>query len=83
MEKRIEQALGLYIEAARRWKDYGHILEEGYALLGAGRCRLMMGGIDEAVTRLHEARAIFTNLGARLLIDEVDRHLGEATALSS
>jgi tetratricopeptide (TPR) repeat protein len=83
MEERIEHALALYLEAANRWKNYGCVLEEGYALLGAGRCLQQLSRIDEAVTRLHEARAIFTKLDARALIDEVDGHLGQATAISS
>ena len=83
MEQHIDHSLVLYVEAARRWKDYGHVLEEGFAHFGTGRCLRIMARTDEAVARLHEARAIFTKLNAPILIDEVDRYLGQATALSS
>jgi hypothetical protein len=63
MEDRIEHALTLYVEAARRWKDYGHLLEEGYARLGAARCLLAMGDRKAATQPLQDARAIFERLG--------------------
>ncbi|HEX3327175.1 MAG TPA: adenylate/guanylate cyclase domain-containing protein [Actinomycetota bacterium] len=76
------RGLGLYCDAARRWNDHGFVLEEGQALLGAGRCLLALGRASEASTRLQEAREIFDHLRARPLVAETDRHLGEATALS-
>jgi hypothetical protein len=39
--------------------------------------------LDEAVPRLHEVREIFSRLGARPLVEEVDGHLQRATALTS
>jgi hypothetical protein len=77
------QALDLYTEAARRWADYGFVLEEGQAHLGLARCLIALGDRQAATEPLQKARAIFSKLGAVPLIDEVDHHLGQATALSS
>jgi tetratricopeptide (TPR) repeat protein len=82
-EGNLEQALRLYTAVARSWKEYGFVLEEGQALLGAGRCLLALGTTSEASIALHEAKDLFNQLGARPLLDETDRHIGEVTALSS
>jgi class 3 adenylate cyclase/tetratricopeptide (TPR) repeat protein len=79
---RLEQALGLYAEAAERWAGFGHVLEQGQALLGAGRCLLSQGRPTEATAKLREARDVFRRLRARPLVDEVDTLLGRATALT-
>jgi tetratricopeptide (TPR) repeat protein len=52
-----DQAAVSYREAAGLWHEYGSLLEQGYALLGLGRC-----GDDEAA---REAGGIFERLGAR------------------
>jgi len=52
----LDEAATLYREAARRWDEYGSIVERGYALLGVGRC-----GDAKA---LREGDAIFASLGA-------------------
>ncbi len=51
--------------------------------LGLARCLIGLGDQATAIESLHKARAIFTKLQARPLLDEVDRHLDRATALSS
>ena len=56
--------------------------EQGFALLGRGRCLLQLGR-PESVTVLREAREIFVGLGARPLIEETDVQLAQAIALSS
>jgi class 3 adenylate cyclase/tetratricopeptide (TPR) repeat protein len=50
------EAAGLYAEAATTWDAYGSIVEQGYALLGLGRC-----GDAKALV---EGQAIFDRLGA-------------------
>jgi class 3 adenylate cyclase/tetratricopeptide (TPR) repeat protein len=52
-----EVAARLFREAATRWNEYGSVVEQGYSLLGLGRC-----GDGDAVL---EANAIFERLGAR------------------
>jgi class 3 adenylate cyclase/tetratricopeptide (TPR) repeat protein len=79
----IDEALRLHEEAAARWDSFGFVLELGHALLGAGRCRVAQGARDEAVEPLHRARALLGGLGVGRLVDEADRLLAEATALSS
>jgi len=52
----VDEARGLYREAADGWREWGSVVERAYALLGLGRCG------DEAAYR--EAMAIFGRLGA-------------------
>ena len=80
---KVHEARDLYQEAAQRWADYGFVLEEGQAHLGLARCLIALGANESATESLQQARAIFLRLGARPLLDEVDSHLGLATALSS
>jgi class 3 adenylate cyclase/tetratricopeptide (TPR) repeat protein len=79
----IGRARNLYQEAAQRWADYGFVLEEGQAHLGLARCLIALGDREAATEPLKNARAIFSRLRAIPLIEEADRHLGQATALSS
>jgi class 3 adenylate cyclase/tetratricopeptide (TPR) repeat protein len=79
----LEQALELYVTAAERWAQFGHVPERGQALLGAGRCLLSLGRPTEAAAKLREASEVYRGLGARTLLDEVDALLGRATALPS
>jgi class 3 adenylate cyclase/tetratricopeptide (TPR) repeat protein len=78
-----EQATDLYRDAARRWKEYGFVLEEGHALLGSGRCLTALGRTVEASRHLLEARRIFAELGAAPLLAQTDTYLQQGTALSS
>jgi class 3 adenylate cyclase/tetratricopeptide (TPR) repeat protein len=78
-----DDALALYQPLAEEWGSFGSVLERAYALFGAGRCLLSLGRANEATTQLTAAREIFVSLGARPLIDEIDGHLAEATALTS
>jgi tetratricopeptide (TPR) repeat protein len=74
----LELAAELYAEAASRWEEYGHVLERGYALLGAGRCLARLGRWAEASARLGEARAVFAALHAGALAAEAERWLEKA-----
>ena len=67
-----QEAAGLYGEAAAAWAGYGFVLQQGFALLGEGRCILALGRADEGEKRLREAAGIFERLGARLALAEVD-----------
>jgi hypothetical protein len=55
------------------------VLEQGQALLGAGRCATRLGGLGPdgpgAGAALGRARAIFEGLGATALAAETDRLL--------
>ncbi|MFO7572157.1 MAG: hypothetical protein R6W48_06085 [Gaiellaceae bacterium] len=52
----LDEASGLFADAAGRWEAYGSVVEQAYALLGLGRC-----GDARA---LREGEAIFAHLGA-------------------
>ena len=54
------EAEALYREASERWLAYGSVVEQAYALVGAGRC----GDSAAAI----EGEAIFTRLGASPLL---------------
>jgi class 3 adenylate cyclase/tetratricopeptide (TPR) repeat protein len=61
----IAEAVALYDRAARDWGAYGHTLEHGLALLGAGRCRRRAGADDEGTReRLDDAARLLGGLGA-------------------
>ena len=66
-----ESAERMYEEAARGWQGYGHVLEMGLALLGAGRCLTKLGR-PEASDRLRGARDAFEALGAPAFASETD-----------
>jgi class 3 adenylate cyclase/tetratricopeptide (TPR) repeat protein len=60
----LDDAAGRYQDAADRWGGFGVALEQGLALLGAGRCATRLGrpaGRD----RLLEAGELLARLGAR------------------
>jgi hypothetical protein len=68
------EATALYDRAARDWGAYGHTLEHGLALLGAGRCRRRAGADEEGTrARLREAAGLLRGLGAAGPAAEADR----------
>ncbi len=79
----LDDALDLHGRAAARWREYGHVPETGFALLGSGRCLVGLARPTEATPALREARSIFVGLGAEPLVAEADEWLTKATALSS
>jgi hypothetical protein len=59
---KFDTATALYEQAARAWREYGHVLETGYALLGASRCGNRR---DERVSNdFQAAQELFTSLKA-------------------
>jgi tetratricopeptide (TPR) repeat protein len=72
-------AARLYEQAAERWTRYGHVLERGQGLLGAGRCLLRLDR-PEAAAKLRAARTSLAPPGARPLLAETDAWLLDATA---
>ena len=59
------------------WERFGHVAEQGLALLGAGRCLRRLGH-PGAAARLLAARDRFQRLGAGPLEREAGAELGEA-----
>ncbi len=72
------EAAELHSEAGELWRGYGHVLEHAYALLGAGRCLVILGRPGDAGQALEQAKAIFARLRATPLEAEVDRLVAEA-----
>ena len=79
----LETAAEGYADAAQRWQSFGVVPEQGFALLGQGRCLTHLGRASEASPVLHQARDIFQALQAAPALAEVDQLLQQATALSS
>jgi class 3 adenylate cyclase/tetratricopeptide (TPR) repeat protein len=73
-----EEALHLFKVAVQRWRGFGVPLEEGQAKFGVGRCLTALGHRDGATSAFEEARGIFSDLGATMLIKEIDASLGRA-----
>jgi hypothetical protein len=57
--------------------------EQGFALLGQGRCLIRLARPTEAASVLQHAREIFERLQAAPALAETDELLERATALSS
>jgi tetratricopeptide (TPR) repeat protein len=72
-------AAKLYAEAAAAWGNFGFVLERGLALVGHGRCLVLLGRPD-ADEALKGAREIFLELGAVGLIAEADSWLERSSA---
>lgn len=78
----MDDARRLYHEAARRWVDYGFVLEEWQAHLGLARCLIALGDHGAPTERLQKTRVIFSKLGAVPLLNETDTYLAQAEAAS-
>jgi class 3 adenylate cyclase/tetratricopeptide (TPR) repeat protein len=76
-------AVELYADAVGRWEAFGQVPERGFALLGLGRCLLTLRRDAEAWKALERARAVFTRLGARPSLEEVDALLAPRIARGS
>jgi class 3 adenylate cyclase/tetratricopeptide (TPR) repeat protein len=70
----LDPATETYLDAARGWATYGHVLEAARAWLGAGRC---LATTDEAAAAPHleRAREAFDQLGAVGLLAEAEHEL--------
>jgi class 3 adenylate cyclase/tetratricopeptide (TPR) repeat protein len=75
----LHKAARLYEQVAERWTQYGHILERGQGLLGAGRCLVRLNR-PQAAPKLQDARTSFATLGARPLLAEAEAWLLDAAA---
>jgi class 3 adenylate cyclase/tetratricopeptide (TPR) repeat protein len=73
--ERHDVAVASYSAAAAHWRDRGTPYEEGQALLGQGRCLLVLGKAPEAAAPLAAARDIFSRLGAKPALAETDELL--------
>jgi class 3 adenylate cyclase len=73
---RYAEAAALYAEATRRWRDFGHVPEHAYALLGEGRC-LRALQIPEADRPLGEAQKLFASMGYKPALAETEALLRE------
>jgi hypothetical protein len=75
----LHKAARLYEQVAERWTQYGHVLERGQGLLGAGRCLVRLNR-PQTASKLQDARTSFAALGARPLLAETDAWLLDAAA---
>ena len=73
----LERAADLHDRAADGWRRFGHLPEEGQALLGAGRCLRRLGR-PPATARLEAARDLLGRLGAGPLEREAGAELAGA-----
>ena len=79
----LEAAAEGYADAAERWRAFGVVPEQAFALLSQGRCLTQLGRASEASSVLQQAREIFQALQAAPALVETDQLLRQATALSS
>jgi hypothetical protein len=77
------EASETFADAAERWRRWGMRFEHAQALLGRGRCLLVLGHPGDASAALRSARRTFASLGARPALDETDTFLSRSTALTS
>ena len=79
----VQAASDAYVTAADRWERFGVVPEEGFALLGEGRCLLSLSRPREAASVLRRAREIFARLEAAPSIETTDVLLNQAIGLGS
>jgi class 3 adenylate cyclase/tetratricopeptide (TPR) repeat protein len=69
----MENAAGTLRAAADAWSAYGMPLEVGQLLLRLARCERTLGRDADAATTVAQAIAVLEPLGARQVLDEVER----------
>jgi hypothetical protein len=76
------RARDLYADSATRWQEFGNVPERAYALLGQGRCLLVLGepGVEEP---LREAQELFASMGYKPALAETEALLEHTTAPAS
>jgi hypothetical protein len=79
--RQFADAAGRYAESAERWRRFGVVSELAHALLGRGRCLLALA-TPAAQGPLHQARDLFTRLGAHPLAAEADALADRAGTLA-
>jgi tetratricopeptide (TPR) repeat protein len=67
-----QAAAAAYAEAAVRWEGFDVVPEQGFALLGQGRCLVGLSRWTEASPVLRHAHEIFEGLGAVPALTEID-----------
>jgi class 3 adenylate cyclase/tetratricopeptide (TPR) repeat protein len=77
------EAAALFADAASRWKQFEVPWEQAQAVMGQGRCLLTLRQPADALIPLRMARDIFTTLGARPALTDVDRLLTQALAATA
>jgi class 3 adenylate cyclase/tetratricopeptide (TPR) repeat protein len=78
----LAEAVTLYADAAERWHAFGNVPERAYALLGEGRCLLMLGR-PGAEQPLREARDLFASMGYEPVLMETEGLLEQTAAASA
>jgi tetratricopeptide (TPR) repeat protein len=78
----LAEAAALYADAAERWHAFGNVPERAYALLGEGRCLLMLGR-PGAEQPLREARELFASMGYEPALVETEGLLEQTAAPSA
>ena len=73
-------ALAMHTDVGEAWREYGFPLEVALCHVGAARCLVKMGRIDEARGLLAEARPTFEALGALLYLDDLEAAERSASA---
>jgi tetratricopeptide (TPR) repeat protein len=76
------RAATLYAEAADRWQQFGNVPEHAHSLLGQGRCLVALGD-PAAEEPLREAGQLFSSMGYRPALVEMEALLEETTARAS
>ena len=73
-EKRVPEALALYEQAAKRWRDFGCAPGRAEALLGQGRCLISLEkrGAEEPLAEAHD---LFASMGHRAGLAEAENLL--------
>ncbi len=78
MDGSLEDAESAYGKLAQEWSELACVYERAQTLFGRGRSLVGLGRSAEAAGELEQARAIFSGLGARPLVAEVDAWLTQA-----
>ena len=73
-------ASATYADAAGRWERLGVLPEQGFSLLGEGRCLVGLGRPTDAVPVLNRARVIFERLLAAPALAETDALLARTSS---
>ncbi len=73
-----EAAAEGYSDAATRWEGFGVLPEQGFALLGRGRCLLALSEVHGSAGVLEQAREIFARCGMLPFLEETDGLLEQA-----
>lgn len=78
-----EAGANLYLDAANRWAGFATPVEEAYALLGAGRCLVVLGRKTEAAVSLEPCPFSLGESEGGALLAETDALLERTVSLSA